>query len=104
MIFVEMVVAVITVLATVLPARGVIGRNAVIGIRTRSLMRDDTAWTRGHRAAVLPTSIAAVVTIIVGTVLAATGRTNDSGAVLVCAAPIVVGGVWAAVVAARAVR
>ena len=104
MVFVEMVVAVIVVLATVLPAQGVIGRNAFVGIRTRSLMRDDRAWTRGHRAAVLPTAVAAAVTIVVGAVFAVTGRENDTRAVLVCAALILLGASWAAAAAARAVR
>lgn len=99
-----MVVAVIAVLATVLPARGVIGSNAFIGIRTRALMHDDEAWQRGHRAAIVPTSIAAAITITLGAVFVTTGRTNDTGSVLLCAAPIVVGAIWGAVVAARAVR
>lgn len=104
MIVVELIVAVTTVCATVLPASGVIGRNALVGIRIRALMHDDDAWKRGHRAAIAPASIAAAIAITLGAVFVATGRTNDTGSVLLCALPIVVGAIWGAVVAARAVR
>lgn len=81
-----MAVAVLTVVFVVLPARGVIGRNAFVGVRTRATMHSAAAWRRGHRAAVLPTSVAAGGAVALGTAAAATGRMNDVSAVLVCAA------------------
>jgi len=104
MIVLEMLVAVVTVVATALPARGVIGRNAVIGIRTRALMRDDKAWQRGHRAAVLPVSMAAVLTVSIGIACIATGRMNETTSVVICAVPILAGAIWGAGTASRAVR
>lgn len=99
-----MAVAVISAIVTVLPAHGVVSRNPFLGIRTRAMLRDETSWRRGHRAAIVPTSIAAAIAIALGAVFVATGRTNDTGSVLLCAVPIVVGAIWGAVVAARAVR
>lgn len=99
-----MAAAVISAIVTVLPACGVVSRNPFLGIRTHAMLRDETAWRRGHRAAIVPTSIAAAITITLGVVFVAIGRMNDTGPVLLYAVPIVVGAVWGAVVAARAVR
>lgn len=104
MIFVEMVAAVLTVVSVVLPARGVIGRNSFVGVRTRATMRDAAAWRRGHQAAVLPTSVAAGGVIALGTAAAVTGRTNDVPAVVLCAAVLLVGALWGVAAARRAVR
>lgn len=62
-------IAVLTVLMTVLPARGVIPRNALAGIRIPSTMASDEAWTQGHRAAIVPTVVAAVASVIVSVVV-----------------------------------
>ncbi|NII42555.1 hypothetical protein E9228_003224 [Curtobacterium flaccumfaciens] len=104
MVFVEMVAAVLTVVFVVLPAHGKIGRNAFVGVRTRATMRDAAAWRRGHHAAVLPTCVAAGGVIVLGITAAATGRTNDASAVILCAAVLLAGGLWSAVAAGRAVR
>ncbi|PZE34775.1 MULTISPECIES: SdpI family protein [unclassified Curtobacterium] len=104
MIFVEMVAAVVTVVFVVLPARGVIGRNSFVGVRTRATMQDAAAWRRGHQAAVLPTSVAAGGVIVLGMTAAATGRPNDVSAVILCAAVLLAGGLWSVAVAQRAVR
>lgn len=104
MIFVEMAAAVLTVVFVVLPARGVIGRNAFVGVRTRATMSSATAWRHGHRAAVLPTSLAAGGVIALGTAAAVTGRTNDVSAVIVCAAVLLAGALWSVAAAQRAIR
>ncbi|WP_182710340.1 SdpI family protein [Curtobacterium flaccumfaciens] len=104
MIVIELVAAVATILFAVLPAKGLIRRNAFIGVRTRATMRDDDAWRRGPRAAVLPATVAGATTIVAGVVSVALGRLNDPAAVLVCAAPLVVGALWSIVAATRAVR
>ncbi|MBT1623517.1 SdpI family protein [Curtobacterium flaccumfaciens pv. oortii] len=104
MIVVELVAAVMTMVFAVFPAKGMLRRNAFIGVRTRSTMRDDAAWQIGHRAAVLPTTIAGGVTIVVGLVFIAVGRVNDPGSVVVCAVPLVIGALWSVVAAGRAIR
>ncbi|WP_374193281.1 SdpI family protein [Curtobacterium sp. ISL-83] len=104
MIFVEMVAAVLTAVSVVLPARGVVGRNSFVGVRTRATMRDAAAWRRGHQAAVLPASVAAGAVVVLGTVAAATGRTNSVSAVVLCAAVLLAGGLWSVAAAHGAVR
>jgi cytochrome bd-type quinol oxidase subunit 2 len=103
-VFIEMVAAVLTVVFVVLPGRGVIGRNAFVGVRTRATMRSAAAWRRGHQAAVLPTSIAAGGVVTLGTAAAVTGRMNDVSAVIACAAVLLAGGSWSVAAARRAVR
>jgi hypothetical protein len=103
-IVIEIVAAVVAVLFVVLPARGVIGRNAFVGVRTRATMRSAAAWRHGHRAAVLPTSVAAGGVVTLGTAAAVTGRTNEVFAVIVCAAVLLAGGLWSVTAAQRAVR
>jgi len=65
-VFAAVIVAVLTVavaIAMSLCARGVIGRNPLVGIRIPSFFESDEAWKRGHRAAVVPTVIAAVLAL-----------------------------------------
>ncbi|GAA3342576.1 hypothetical protein GCM10017714_31530 [Curtobacterium pusillum] len=104
MVLVETVAAVLTVVFVVLPARGVIGRNSFVGVRTRATMRDAATWRRGHQAAVLPTSVAAGGVVALGLAAAVTGRTNDASAVILCAAVLLAGGLWSVAAARRAVR
>lgn len=103
-VFVDMVAAVVTVVVVVLLARGVIGRNSLVGVRTRATMRDAAAWRRGHQAAVLPTSAAAGGVIVLGLAAAVTGRANDVAAVVLCAAVLFAGALWSVAAAQRAVR
>jgi len=104
MIVIEILAAVTTVVFAVLPAKGIIRRNAFVGVRTRATMRDDVAWRRAHQAAVLPTSVAAAVTTAAATVFILTGRMNDLASVMICAIPLGVGALWSVVTAGRAVR
>jgi uncharacterized membrane protein len=104
MIVIEMLAALATVVFAVLPARGIIRRNAFVGVRTRATMRDDAAWRRAHEVAVLPTVITATTTIVAGVVLIAMGRVNDPLSVVICAIPIVVGALWSVIAASRAVH
>lgn len=99
MITMLIVVAVVTVAVTVLPAQGRMGRNSIAGVRTRSTMRDDASWRRGHQAAVLPTSIGAGVTIAWSVGALVLGRGSDNVAILIGAGVLVaaaIGSVWAA--------
>lgn len=104
MIAIEMAAAVLTIVFVVLPARGIIGRNGIAGIRTRATMRSDENWTLGHRAAVVPTSIAGGATVVVGLVYVGLGRADDVPAIIACAAILVGGAFWGVVAAARATR
>lgn len=104
MVLIEMVAAVLTIAFVVLPARGLVGRNAFIGVRTRATMRDDSAWRRGHHAAVLPTSLAAGAVLLVGGGAIVLGKINDVTAVVLCAGLLLGGALWSADAARRAVR
>jgi hypothetical protein len=74
--------ALVVVLLDVLCATGVIPRNHIVGLRLPALFLGDDAWRAGHRAAVMPAAIGAVVTAGVGWTLL---LLTDEGAV----APIV---------------
>lgn len=41
----------VSAVLTQLAASGVLGKNSLAGIRTRSTLRSPAAWTAGHRAA-----------------------------------------------------
>ncbi|MCJ1712954.1 SdpI family protein [Microbacterium sp. M1A1_1b] len=103
MVVIVMIAAILTVIFVVLPARGVIGRNPFVGVRTRATMQDDAAWRRGHQAAILPTGVATGAVIVLGGGSIAVGRENDSVAVILCAAVLVAGALWSVVAAHRAV-
>jgi hypothetical protein len=103
-IAIEMAAAVLTIVFVVLPARGTIGRNGLVGIRTRATMRSDESWIIGHRAAIVPTSIAGGATVAVSLVYIALGRADDIPAFVACAAILVGGAFWGVVAAGRATR
>jgi hypothetical protein len=103
MIVLEIVAAIVTVVVTLLSARGVIRRNRFVGVRTSATMRDDDSWIRGHRAAVRPTIIAAVMTGLVGGVCVSLGEPNSVSAILMCAGVLVAGALWSVVAAHRAI-
>lgn len=104
MIAIETAAAVLTIVLVALPARGIIGRNGFVGIRTRATMRSDENWILGHRAAVVPTSIAGGAAVVVSLVYVALGRSDDVPAIIACAAILVGGASWGVVAAARATR
>lgn len=54
-------------------AKGGIGRNSAVGIRTAKLMASDEAWEVGHRAAAGTLSAAGWITIALGVVGAIVG-------------------------------
>lgn len=58
------ILAIALAVAIELCACGVIRRNPLVGIRIPSFFESDEAWTQGHRAAVLPMVIAAVLAVI----------------------------------------
>jgi hypothetical protein len=103
-IAIETAAAVLTIVFVVLPARGTIGRNGLVGIRTRATMRSDESWIIGHRAAIVPTSIAGGATVAVSLVYIALGRADDIPAFIACAAILVGGAFWGVVAAGRATR
>jgi hypothetical protein len=103
-IAIETAAAVLTIVFVALPARGIIGRNGVVGIRTRATMRSDENWILGHRAAIVPTSIAGGATVVVSLVYITLGRADDVPAIVACAAILVGGAFWGVLVAGRATR
>jgi hypothetical protein len=100
-IAIETAAAVLTIVLVALPARGLIGRNGLVGIRTRATMRSDENWILGHRAAVVPTSIAGGATVVLSLVYIAL---DDVPAFVACAAILVGGALWGVEAARRATR
>ncbi|MFZ7088186.1 SdpI family protein [Curtobacterium sp. RRHDQ10] len=102
MIYAEMAVAVLAIVFTVLPARGLIGRNRLVGIRTRATLQSDTAWRRGHSAAVLPMALTGGAVVVAGLVLIGLGHLESIPATIVLAIVVLVGALWSAGRASRA--
>ena len=94
-------------LTTLLAARGVLGVNAMVGIRTPATRGSDAAWRVGHRAA-LPLVAGCALVVLVGgaLVLALDGgssaRSDGAGLALIGLVAVVT--VVAGVVAHRAAR
>lgn len=104
MIYIEITVAAIAILVTVLPAVGKIPRNRMVGVRTRATLANDTAWRVGHRAAVLPMVLTGRVAIVGGTVSVVLGFVNEPFIVVVLALILLSGAAWSSVAARRAIQ
>jgi hypothetical protein len=87
-------------------AGGTLGPNPLVGIRLAALLASEQAWQHGHRAAVRPLTVAAVLGF-----LALVGSVVASGDVLwylvflcIALAVVIIGVIVAAVVAVRAAK
>ena len=56
-------VAVLVLIMTILCANGVLPRNRVVGLRVPALMANDESWRVGHRAAILPAAVGALLSV-----------------------------------------
>ena len=99
------VLAVLVAVAVWLCSRGTIRPNHVVGIRTATFLASDAAWRTGHRAAILPTLIAAVACVVV-TVIAALDPALAEGnvALLINTTLVLLGVIVGAVVGTRAIK
>lgn len=104
MIYIEIVVAALAVLVTVLPAWGKIPRNRLVGVRSRALLASDENWRRGHRAAVIPMTLMSGLAIIAGLIAIAFGFVNEPFAVVALALVLLAGAVWSLAAANKAVE
>ncbi len=98
------ILAVAMVIVTALCARGVIRRNPLIGIRIPSFFESDETWMRGHRAAVLPTAIAAGLAVSVAIIGYALPSFGHLVATIVNLALLLVGVIVGAMLGSRALR
>jgi hypothetical protein len=80
----------------------VIRRNPLVGIRIPSFFESDEAWMRGHRAAILPTVIAAVLVVIVTIVGYALPSFGDLAATIVNVLLLLAGVIAGAMLGSRA--
>ncbi|WP_417554423.1 SdpI family protein [Microbacterium sp.] len=104
MIYIEIVVAILAILVTVLPAVGKIPRNRFVGVRTRATLANDSAWRAGHRAATFPMSLTGGIAIVGGIIAAVIGFVNEPFAVVILALILLSGAVWSSAAARRAVH
>jgi SdpI/YfhL protein family len=90
--------AVLLVIAVVSAAagRGAIRRNPYAGIRLPPLQRSEAAWRAGHAAAVVPSIVAFVVTMVASAIAIALPVVEWAAVVA-----FVLGAVWAVTLAAR---
>lgn len=56
--------AVLVTWSTWRAASGKLGRNDLVGVRTRVTMSSDEAWQTGHRAALGPTLLSGAMTVL----------------------------------------
>ncbi|MGY2900276.1 hypothetical protein ACVKXF_002931 [Curtobacterium sp. PvP017] len=84
-------------------ATGQLGRNYLAGVRTRATMSSDDAWRTGHRAALPPTLISGVITVLwcAVCILVPALRTPPRPAPAIVASVILVGGAALSVPAAH---
>ncbi|MEN2740177.1 SdpI family protein [Microbacterium sp. X-17] len=100
---------VLTVLAVLLPivsalcAGGVLRRNHLVGIRFPALQASDAAWTAGHRAAILPSTVLAVLAVVLLVLSYAVPALALWGSILTMLVAIA-GFAWGILAALRAAR
>lgn len=103
MIYIEIAVAVIAIVMTALPAFGKIRRNRFVGVRTRATLSSDTAWEKGHKAALLPMCVTGGIAIVGGVTGLALGYVNEPFITVVLALVLLAGAAWSTAAARRAV-
>jgi uncharacterized membrane protein len=95
----DLIVAIVVVLA----ARGVIRRNPVAGIRTGRTRRSEAAWEAAHRAALVPSTVSAGVSLLLAIgAIVASGAPTAAVLLAFAVVAILAGAVWSIVVAERA--
>lgn len=95
--------------ATLAAARGRLGVNHLAGIRFAHVMASPAAWQAGHRAALVPVTVACALAVATAVVLVVAGGLSDGaqgawivGSMVVLLVGVLVGA-WRADRAARAV-
>ena len=68
LLIVAWALAAVVLVITLLAGRGIVRRNKFAGIRLRSTFASDSAWRRGHTAAVPSAAVAAAITTVVGVI------------------------------------
>lgn len=85
-------------------ANGSLARNDLAGVRTRVTMSSDEAWRIGHRAALRPTVIAGILTVLWSLASIGLAPLRNPVSVLVATAVLLGGALLSIPVAHRAVR
>ncbi len=88
---------------TLLAATGRLHRNTLAGIRIPSLYASEHAWMEGHRAAVLPTVVGAVLCVVLAVIVLASPPFSLLGTILE-GAVLVISVLTATVLAGHAAR
>ena len=90
------VTGIVVAILVALCSSGTIGRNPVVGIRVPALLASDEAWKGGHRAAVLPTVVAAIAACALGALALIVPSLADWG-ILLSGGPVLLGLIWATI-------
>jgi uncharacterized membrane protein len=85
-------------------ANGSLPRNDLAGVRTRVTMSSDEAWRTGHRAALCPTVVAGILTVLWSLASIGFAPLRNPVSVLVATAVLLGGALLSIPVAHRAVR
>lgn|GEM_PF-2893903 len=101
---VEIGAAVLVTWLTWRAANGTLARNDLAGVRTRITMSSDVAWQVGHRAALGPTIIAGIATVLWCSVSTGVEPLRTPVSVIVAAVTLLGGALISVPVAHRAVR
>lgn len=87
-------VAVLVFVIAILCANGALPRNGGVGFRIPALMASDENWRKGHRAAIVPTAVGAVASVIAALVVVVQPSLQSIGPV-VATFTLVVPLIWA---------
>lgn len=86
--------AVLVLVIAILCANGVLPRNRGVGLRIPALMASDESWRAGHRAAILPSAVGALASVI-ATIVVLVQPSLQSIGPLVLTITLVVPLIWA---------
>ena len=100
----EIGAAVLVIWLTWRAANGTLPRNDLAGVRTRVTMSSDEAWRIGHRAALRPTLIGGILTVLWSLASIGLAPLRNPVSVLVAAAVLLGGTLLSIPVAHRAVH
>ncbi|WP_404562054.1 SdpI family protein [Curtobacterium sp. AB7] len=100
----EIGAAILVIWLTWRAANGTLPRNDLAGVRTRITMSSDDAWRIGHRAALRPTLIAGILTVLWSLASIGLAPLRNPVSVLVAAAVLLGGTLLSIPMAHRAVR
>ncbi|KHK96038.1 hypothetical protein LK09_16950 [Microbacterium mangrovi] len=95
---------VVITIVVVLCAVGRIQRNPLVGIRVATFFASEEAWKVGHRAAIIPLVVAAVLSFGVVALVSSFAEVGDIAGTLINCGLLLASVIWGAVRGSHAIR